>query len=116
LFLTIGKEKQDSKKVNSTVSTKKNTVKDKKRTDIDFQEQEKKIKKLKNQINQKEKEIESLELEKSKIETQLADPEIYSDSDKLTLLTQEIGELNKKIQTITDIWEKNMEKLELLES
>lgn len=71
---------------------------------------------LEKEIKVVETELEALTQEKSKIETHLADPEVYSRIDKnvLTELLQRQGQITKRLQGLEEQWLALQEALEAL--
>lgn len=73
-----------------------------------------KIKKAKKQIEELEGKINDLEISKSKTELQLADSNVYNDSQKLAQLNVAYAEVKKALDKTTEEWENAMMLVEEL--
>lgn len=66
-------------------------------------------------IDQAEKEIEDLEAREKDIQNEMANPEIASNFDKLGPLQEQLDEIQKKLDTANNNWEKAIEELDNFE-
>ena len=66
-------------------------------------------------IDQAEKEIEDLEAKEKDIQSEMANPEIASNFDKLGPLQEQLDEIQKQLDTANNNWEKAIEELDNFE-
>ncbi|KRM04699.1 ABC transporter, ATP-binding protein [Lactobacillus kitasatonis DSM 16761 = JCM 1039] len=85
---------------------------------LSYQEQKQRDsqkRKLQRAIDQAEKEIEDLEAQEKDIQNEMANPEIASNFDKLGPLQEQLDEIQKKLDTANNNWEKAIEELDNFE-
>ena len=71
---------------------------------------------LRERIERIEKEVGWLEEEKAEVQGKMADPEIYSDSDKIVPLQKRLADIESKLTELYGEWEETASKLEAVES
>jgi ATP-binding cassette subfamily F protein 3 len=74
-----------------------------------------KLSKLKKKLGAVENEIESLEIEISQLEEKMADPDVYSNLDKLAEVNTHYDNLKKKLEDLNADWSQLAEEMEELE-
>ncbi|WP_018473297.1 ABC-F family ATP-binding cassette domain-containing protein [Echinicola pacifica] len=101
----------------AAVSAKKEKVAKPKvpKTDTEFSQLSKALKGKKKEVSDMELIIMELEEQKGKIESQLADPKVFEDQDKLASLNDNYQKLITKEKKFTADWEKLLEEVEELE-
>ena len=85
---------------------------------LSYQEQKQRDsqkRKLQRAIDQAEKEIEDLEAREKDIQNEMANPEIASNFDKLGPLQEQLDEIQNKLDTANNNWEKAIEELDNFE-
>ncbi|MEQ9286820.1 MAG: ABC-F family ATP-binding cassette domain-containing protein [Cyclobacteriaceae bacterium] len=111
------KEKQDAKMVAKKPTVQKITKPEKsKPSKPKSNPNQNELNKLKKELEKIENEIEDLEGKKSTLEKDLADPENFSDSEKLNALNLQYEEVNTKLETLSDRWEVAGLQIEELEA
>ncbi len=75
-----------------------------------------KLKSLKKKIVEIEKDIEELETSKTKLESILADPELYKDQDAFSEKSKDYAGTERKLQRCYQQWEELQEKVEVVEA
>ncbi|TDQ18537.1 ATP-binding cassette subfamily F protein 3 [Algoriphagus boseongensis] len=91
----------------SPVETPRNTP--------EFQQAKKDLKKLEEQVEKTEKEIESLEILKSELEEKLADPEVYSDEEKVQKIQESYQNVQNSLYESTAKWESLVDQVSTLQ-
>ncbi|BCO07917.1 ABC transporter ATP-binding protein [Desulfolithobacter dissulfuricans] len=79
------------------------------------QEMNRKLGPLKKQVKTAEQEIEKLEERKAELEQLMADPELYSDSQRWSETSREYNALERRLERWYGKWEEAQEKIEALE-
>jgi len=111
------KEKQDAKNLSKQVTEEKKSKPEKsKSTKPKSNPDQAELSKLKKELAKIENEIETLETKKATLEEELADPDNFSDLDKLNKLNQQYEELIATLETLNDNWEVTGLQLEALEN
>jgi ATP-binding cassette subfamily F protein 3 len=78
--------------------------------------EEQMLKKARSEMDGLENEIFELESEKESIEHHMADPEIYSNPDKLAEVNLRYDKINKKIESLTEQWESKAASIQQMEA
>ncbi|MGB3779147.1 MAG: ABC-F family ATP-binding cassette domain-containing protein [Tunicatimonas sp.] len=80
------------------------------------QAQQRELTRLQREVHEVETEITTLEKEKKKVEQALAQPDVYSDSDRQQETTQRFADVEKKLGQKTQQWETLAQRAEELET
>ncbi len=119
-YVTWQEEREANRKDSSSAKTEKPAeVKPAKpqpsASDAERKQAQQKLKKVQQQVEELEKKVSTLELKKAEIESQLADPKIYGDTQQFTKIQQSYEDIKKQLAQANDAWEEAMMEVEGLE-
>lgn len=109
------KAKQAAITENNTSSENVEPVKQVSQQKLSYQEQKQRDsqkRKLQRAIDNAEKQIEQLEEQEQQIQTEMANPEIASNFDKLGPLQEQLSEVQKQLDEANSAWEKAIEEMD----
>lgn len=109
------KEAEAAEAAGTTVTTAAPTTSQNKQQYQQSKEQQKKERKLTRQADALEEQLTVLSDQKDALETQMSQPDVFSDIEKLTKLQDQLNDVNAEIETTEDQWEEISMTLEELQ-
>lgn len=113
--LAAQKEAEAAEAAGTTVTTAAPTTSQNKQQYQQSKEQQKKERKLTRQADALEEQLTVLSDQKDALETQMSQPDVFSDIEKLTKLQDQLNDVNAEIETTEDQWEEISMTLEELQ-
>jgi ATP-binding cassette subfamily F protein 3 len=118
-YLDKKSDQEAEKEANSPAKQEDNTISRKEQRRIEAERRNalsKKLKPLKNRLSEIEKDIDKKETRQAEIETEMADPAFYDDSDRVKEVSLEYENIKMEMGDLLNKWEEIAGRIEYVES
>jgi ATP-binding cassette subfamily F protein 3 len=118
-YLDKKSDQEAEKEANSPAKQEDNTISRKEQRRIEAERRNalsKKLKPLKNRLSEIEKDIDKKETRQAEIETEMADPAFYDDSDRVKEVSLEYEDIKMEMGDLLNKWEEIAGRIEYVES
>jgi ATP-binding cassette subfamily F protein 3 len=118
-YLDKKSDQEVEKEANSPAKQEDNTISRKEQRRIEAERRNalsKKLKPLKNRLSEIEKDIDKKETRQAEIETEMADPAFYDDSDRVKEVSLEYEDIKMEMGDLLNKWEEIAGRIEYVES